>query len=198
MSAHAHDHVEDHDHGHHHHKETFITKYIFSMDHKMIAKQYLITGLIMGFIGIAMSILFRMQLAWPGQSFPIFEALLGKWAPDGVMDADIYLSLVTIHGTIMVFFVLTAGLSGTFSNLLIPLQIGARDMASGFLNMVSYWLFFLSSAIMVSSLFVESGPASAGWTVYPPLSALPMAQSGSGLGMTLWLVSMAILLLLPC
>ncbi|MFM1887911.1 MAG: cytochrome c oxidase subunit I [Flavobacteriaceae bacterium] len=192
MSAHAHDHVEDHDHGHHHHKETFITKYIFSMDHKMIAKQYLITGLIMGFIGIAMSILFRMQLAWPGQSFPIFEALLGKWAPDGVMDADIYLSLVTIHGTIMVFFVLTAGLSGTFSNLLIPLQIGARDMASGFLNMVSYWLFFLSSAIMVSSLFVESGPASAGWTVYPPLSALPMAQSGSGLGMTLWLVSMAI------
>jgi len=162
------------------------------MDHKMIAKQYLITGLIMGFIGIAMSILFRMQLAWPGQSFPIFEALLGKWAPDGVMDADIYLSLVTIHGTIMVFFVLTAGLSGTFSNLLIPLQIGARDMASGFLNMVSYWLFFLSSAIMVSSLFVESGPASAGWTVYPPLSALPMAQSGSGLGMTLWLVSMAI------
>ena len=192
MSAHAHDHVEDHDHGHHHHKETFITKYIFSMDHKMIAKQYLITGLIMGFIGIAMSILFRMQLAWPGQSFPIFEALLGKWAPDGVMDADIYLSLVTIHGTIMVFFVLTAGLSGTFSNLLIPLQIGARDMASGFLNMVSYWLFFLSSAIMISSLFVESGPASAGWTVYPPLSALPMAQSGSGLGMTLWLVSMAI------
>jgi len=162
------------------------------MDHKMIAKQYLITGLIMGFIGIAMSILFRMQLAWPGQSFPIFEALLGKWAPDGVMDADIYLSLVTIHGTIMVFFVLTAGLSGTFSNLLIPLQIGARDMASGFLNMVSYWLFFLSSAIMISSLFVESGPASAGWTVYPPLSALPMAQSGSGLGMTLWLVSMAI------
>ena len=192
MSAHAHDHVEDHDHGHHHHKETFITKYIFSMDHKMIAKQYLITGLIMGFIGIAMSILFRMQLAWPGQSFPIFEALLGKWAPDGVMDADIYLSLVTIHGTIMVFFVLTAGLSGTFSNLLIPLQIGARDMASGFLNMVSYWLFFLSSVIMISSLFVESGPASAGWTVYPPLSALPMAQSGSGLGMTLWLVSMAI------
>ena len=146
----------------------------------------------MGFIGIAMSLLFRMQIAWPGQSFPIFEALLGKWAPDGVMDADIYLALVTIHGTIMVFFVLTAGLSGTFSNLLIPLQIGARDMASGFLNMVSYWLFFTSSIIMVFSLFVEAGPAAAGWTVYPPLSALPMAQPGSGMGMTLWLVSMAI------
>ena len=108
------------------------------------------------------------------------------------MDADIYLALVTIHGTIMVFFVLTAGLSGTFSNLLIPLQIGARDMASGFLNMVSYWLFFTSSIIMVFSLFVEAGPAAAGWTVYPPLSALPMAQPGSGMGMTLWLVSMAI------
>ena len=189
MSTAAQVHEEDHVH---HHKETFVTKYIFCQDHKMIAKQYLITGLIMGFIGIAMSLLFRMQIAWPGQSFPIFEALLGKWAPDGVMDADIYLALVTIHGTIMVFFVLTAGLSGTFSNLLIPLQIGARDMASGFLNMVSYWLFFTSSIIMVFSLFVEAGPAAAGWTVYPPLSALPMAQSGSGMGMTLWLVSMAI------
>jgi cytochrome c oxidase subunit 1 len=104
----------------------------------------------------------------------------------------VYLALVTIHGTIMVFFVLTAGLSGTFSNLLIPLQIGARDMASGFLNMVSYWLFFTSSVIMVISLFVEAGPAAAGWTIYPPLSALPMAQPGSGMGMTLWLVSMAI------
>lgn len=189
MSAHANEHSEDHGH---HHKETFVTKYIFSQDHKMIAKQYLITGLIMGIIGIAMSILFRMQIAWPGKSFPIFEALLGKWAPDGVMDAEMYLSLVTIHGTIMVFFVLTAGLSGTFSNLLIPLQIGARDMASGFLNMLSYWMFFTSAVIMLLSLFVETGAASAGWTIYPPLSALPMAQGGSGLGMTLWLVSMAV------
>jgi cytochrome c oxidase subunit 1 len=97
-----------------------------------------------------------------------------------------------MHGTIMVFFLLTGGLSGTFSNLLIPLQIGARDMASGFLNMLSYWMFFISSVIMVISLFVETGPAMAGWTVYPPLSALPQAVPGSGLGMTLWLVSMAI------
>ncbi len=179
------------DHGHH--KETFITKYIFSIDHKMISKQYLITGIIMGIIGIAMSMLFRLQLAWPEEPFKIMEILLGsKMAPGGVLDADAYLALVTIHGTIMVFFVLTAGLSGTFSNLLIPLQIGARDMASGFLNMVSYWLFFLSSIIMVISLFVEAGPASAGWTIYPPLSVLPQAIPGSGMGMTLWLVSMAI------
>ena len=192
MSAAGHDHAHDHEHEHHH-KETFITKYIFSIDHKMIAKQYLITGIIMGIIGIVMSLLFRMQLAWPEESFKIFNVLLGdKFAPDGVMANDVYLALVTIHGTIMVFFVLTAGLSGTFSNLLIPLQIGARDMASGFMNMISYWLFFLSAVVMIISLFVESGPASAGWTIYPPLSALPQAIPGSGTGMTLWLVSMAI------
>ena len=177
---------------HHHHKETFITKYIFSQDHKMIAKQYLFTGVFfMGIIGILMSILMRMQIAWPEEPNIIFDFLLGKWAPEGVMDADIYLALVTMHGTIMVFFVLTAGLSGTFSNLLIPLQLGARDMASGFLNMVAYWLFFVSTVLMVISIFVEAGPAAAGWTIYPPLSALELAQPGSGLGMTLWLVSMA-------
>ena len=182
----------DKDHHAHHHKETFITKYIFSQDHKMIAKQYLFTGVFfMGIIGILMSILMRMQIAWPEEPNVIFDFLLGGWAPEGVMDADIYLALVTMHGTIMVFFVLTAGLSGTFSNLLIPLQLGARDMASGFLNMVAYWLFFVSTVIMVISIFVEAGPASAGWTIYPPLSALELATPGSGLGMTLWLVSMA-------
>jgi len=192
MSAEGHDHSLDHEHEHHH-KDTFITKYIFSIDHKMIAKQYLITGILMGIIGVVISLLFRLQLAWPEQSFKIFSIVLGdSYAPNGVMLNDRYLALVTIHGTIMVFFVLTAALSGTFSNLLIPLQLGARDMASGFLNMVSYWLFFLSSVIMVCSLFVESGPASAGWTIYPPLSALPQAIPGSGAGMTLWLVSMAI------
>ncbi|MGB0977913.1 MAG: cbb3-type cytochrome c oxidase subunit I, partial [Croceimicrobium sp.] len=177
---------------HAHHKETFITKYVFSTDHKMIAKQFLITGMIMGIVGVAMSLLFRLQLAWPDKQWPILEALLGKWGTDGIMDPNIYLALVTIHGTIMVFFVLTAGLSGTFSNLLIPLQIGARDMASGFINMLSYWFFFASSVIMLISLFVESGPASAGWTIYPPLSALPQAIPGSGAGMTLWLVSMSL------
>ncbi len=186
------EHTNNHDDQGHHHKETFVTKYIFSQDHKMISKQYLITGLFMGFIGVAMSLVFRLQLAWPDHKFTVYEVFLGKWAEDGVMDPNVYLALVTIHGTIMVFFVLTAGLSGTFSNLLIPLQIGARDMASGFLNMVAYWLFFLSSIIMVFSLFVEAGPASAGWTIYPPLSALPQAIPGSGTGMTLWLVSMAL------
>jgi cytochrome c oxidase subunit I len=177
---------------HHHHQEDFLFKYIFSTDHKMIAKQFLITGFIMGFIGMIMSTLFRLQLGWPGESFWLVETLMGSWAENGVMAPDKYLSLVTMHGTIMVFFLLTAGLSGTFSNLLIPLQIGARDMASGFLNMLSYWFFFLSSIIMIISLVVEGGAASAGWTIYPPLSALPQAIPGSGAGMTLWLVAMSV------
>lgn len=177
---------------HHHHDQDFLFKYVFSQDHKMISKQFLITGFIMGFIGLIMSTLFRLQLGWPGESFWIVDKLLGSWAENGVMAPDKYLALVTMHGTIMVFFLLTAGLSGTFSNLLIPLQIGARDMASGFLNMLSFWFFFLSSVIMLISLGVEGGAASAGWTIYPPLSALPQAIPGSGLGMTLWLVAMAL------
>jgi cytochrome c oxidase subunit 1 len=185
VTEHAHDHE-------HHHEETFISKYVFSQDHKMIAKQFLLTAIVMAVIAMMMSVIFRLQLAWPGQSFPVLEAVLGKWAPGGVLDPNFYLALVTIHGTIMVFFVLTGGLSGTFSNLLIPLQIGARDMASGFLNMLSFWFFLASSVVMLFSVFIESGPASGGWTVYPPLSALPQAMPGSGLGMTLWLVSMSL------
>lgn len=185
--------AEAHAHAHHEHHETFVSKYIFSMDHKMIARQFLITAVIMGVVGMMLSIMFRLQLGWDGESFALLNTLLGdKWAPNGVLDKNMYMSLVTIHGTIMVFFVLTGGLSGTFSNLLIPLQIGARDMASGFLNMLSYWFFFVSSIIMLLSLFLEGGAASGGWTIYPPLSALPQAMPGSGAGMTWWLISMAL------
>lgn len=184
--------VHAHADHHEHHPETFWSKYVFSMDHKMIAKQFLITGIIMAVIGMVLSVLFRIQLGWPDETFPFLERILGKWAKDGRLDPSFYMSMVTIHGTIMVFFVLTAGLSGTFSNLLIPLQIGARDMASPFLNMLSYWFFFAASVIMTWSLFIETGPAGPGWTIYPPLSALPKAMPGSGLGMTLWLISMAL------
>jgi len=184
---HNHDHA---DHGHH--KETLISKYIFSMDHKMIAKQFLITGIIMAVIAMGLSILFRIQLAWPDKNFPFLETFLGKWAEGGRIKSDFYLALVTIHGTIMVFFVLTAGLSGTFSNLLIPLQIVARDMASPFLNMLSYWFFFTACVVMMGSFFIQTGPASGGWTVYPPLSIIETAIPGSGLGMTMWLISMVL------
>lgn len=181
-----------HDDTHLHHNESFLTKYIFSQDHKMIAKQFLITGIIMAVIAMILSVLFRLQLGWPDKTFPLLETFLGKFAEGGRIKEDFYLAIVTIHGTMMVFFVLTAGLSGTFSNLLIPLQLGARDMASPFVNMLSYWFFLVACVIMMGSFFVESGPASAGWTVYPPLSILPKAIPGSGTGMTLWLISMVL------
>ena len=176
-----------------HHNENFITKYIFSQDHKMIAKQFLITGMFMAVVGMLMSAIFRVQLANPGEISVLYNLLPDFWLTEtGALQPDKYLALVTMHGTILVFWVLTAGLSGTFANFLIPLQIGARDMASGFLNMLSYWFFFIATVVLMSSLFVETGPASSGWTIYPPLSALPQAIDGSGTGMTLWLISITL------
>lgn len=126
------------------------------------------------------------------KSFPFLELVLGEWAKGGKMSPDIYYALVTMHGTIMVFFVLTAGLKGTFSNLLIPLQCGARDMASPFLNMLSYWFFFVAGLIMFGSLFLTTGASGVGWTAYPPLSGVQAASLGSKMGTTLWLISMAL------
>jgi cytochrome c oxidase subunit 1 len=187
----AHHDTAVHDHHDHEHHDNFITKYIFSTDHKMIGKQFLVTGIFWAIIGGFLSILFRLQLGFPEMNLEFLRPLLGGWIDEtGKLDPTFYLALVTMHGTIMVFFVLTAGLSGTFSNFLIPLQIGARDMASGFMNMLSYWFFFVSGVIMFISLFIKTGPAGGGWVVYPPLSALEQAIPGSGLGMTLWLISM--------
>jgi cytochrome c oxidase subunit 1 len=186
-------HEAHHDEHHvHHHKETFITKYVFSQDHKMIARQFLITGMVWAVIGGLMSVLFRLQLGYPDQSFPILEDLLGRWAPGGKISAESYYALVTMHGTVLVFFVLTGGLSGTFANFLIPLQIGARDMASPLLNMLSYWFFFSASITMFSSLFLQTGPFAGGWTAYPPLSALHDASPGSRAGADMWLISLAL------
>jgi cytochrome c oxidase subunit 1 len=191
-SAVGHDvHHNGNGHGHHHH-QSFITKYVFSTDHKMIAKQFLITGMIWAIVGGLFSVLFRLQLGYPGQAFPILETVFGSKAEGGLIKPEFYYSLVTMHGTILVFFVLTAGLSGTFANLLIPLQVGARDMASPFLNMLSYWFFFMASMVMLASLFVQTGPASGGWTMYPPLSALHQAGDGSKIGADMWLISMAL------
>ena len=185
-----HEHHEQEHHEHEHH-DNFITKYIFTTDHKMIAKQFLITGMFWAIIGGFLSTLFRLQLGFPDMNLEFLRPLLGGWIDEaGKLDPTFYLALVTMHGTIMVFFVLTAGLSGTFSNFLIPLQIGARDMASGFMNLLSYWFFFLSGVIMFISLFLKTGPAGGVWVVYPPLSALEQAIPGSGMGMTLWLISM--------
>lgn len=192
LHAAQHSHAESHDHGHEHHEQHFFTKYLFSQDHKIIAKQFLITGMIWAIIGALMSVFFRLQLGFPDKTFPILEQFLGHWAKGGKLEPEFFYALVTMHGTILVFFVLTAGLSGTFSNLLIPLQIGARDMASPFMNMLSYWFFFAAGIIMFSSLFIQTGPASGGWTAYPPLSAIKETSLGSGLGMDLWLISMTL------
>ena len=131
MSDHTHGHEDAHGgHDHHEHHQTFWTKYIFSTDHKMISKQFLVTAILMALMAMMMSVIFRLQLGWPDHKFPFLEKIIGDWGKGGKLDPNFYLALVTIHGTIMVFFVLTGGLSGTFSNLLIPLQVGARDMAS--------------------------------------------------------------------
>ena len=193
-TIHVHPEVGTHDvhHEHHEHHQSFISKYIFSQDHKTIGKQFLVTGIIWAIIGGLFSVLFRLQLGFPDQTFPILETVFGKWAKGGVIQAEFYYALITMHGTVLVFFVLTAGLSGTFANLLIPLQVGARDMASPFLNMLSYWFFFMASIVMIASLFLNTGPAAGGWTVYPPLSALGQASEGSKLGMDMWIVSMAL------
>ncbi len=192
-SVDTHGHNDHHDaHDHHEHKQHFFTKYIFSQDHKIISRQFLITGMVWAIIGGLFSVFFRLQLGFPNEKFQILETLLGHWAKGGKLDPEFYYALTTIHGTVLVFFVLTAGLSGTFSNFLIPLQIGARDMASPFMNMLSYWFFFISGVIMFISLFVQTGPASGGWTTYPPLSALKEASMGSGIGMDLWITSMGL------
>ncbi len=161
------------------HRQSFWTRYVFSQDHKVIGIQYLVTSLLMALLGGGMAMLMRLQLGWPGREWPI----LGKVAPGS------YLGLVTMHGTIMVFFVLTTALTGGFGNFLIPLQIGARDMAFPFLNMLSYWLFPPAILVLLASFFVSQGPPIGGWTAYPPLSAVQ-----PGLGQTLWLISLAILI----
>lgn len=190
--------VNDHFHEEHQgdkYQSGFFSKYVFSLDHKMIAKQFLLTGIFWAIIGAGMSVIFRLQLGYPDADLHWLKPLLGKWinldsAGVGSLSPDFYLALVTMHGTILIFFVLTAGLSGTFANLLLPLQLGARDMASPIMNMMSSWFFMLASVVMFFSLFLSTGPFSGGWVAYPPLSVLPQASTGSGAGMTLWLAAL--------
>jgi cytochrome c oxidase subunit 1 len=173
----------------------FIFKYVFSTDHKTIAKQYLFTAIFWALAGSFISMIFRLQLGFPAADLSFLEPILGHRIINGRLDPDFYLSMVTMHGTIMLFFVLTGGFIGSIGNFLVPLQIGARDMASGFLNMVSYWLFFLSGIVLFYSFFLETGAATSGWTAYPPLSALKEASIGSGAGMTFWILSMMLFII---
>jgi cytochrome c oxidase subunit 1 len=180
---------------HEEHKLGFIQRYIFSQDHKIIGIQYMMTSLFMAAVGGVLAMLIRMELGWPGARWGLARLLFpGGFTPDGALKPDFYLAVVTMHGSIMIFFVLTTALSGGFGNFLIPLTIGARDMAFPFLNMLSYWLYPPAIVVLLSSFFVAGGAPNAGWTAYPPLSALRNAAPGSGLGQTLWLVSLAILI----
>ena len=159
---------------------SFIRKYIFSTDHKVIGIQYYMLALFSVFLGMGLSVLMRFHLVWPSADLP--------WI--GIMKPETYLALMTIHGTLMVFFVLTTAPQGGFGNYVLPIQIGAADMAFPVLNMLSFWVTFVGLCVLVTSFFVVGGPASGGWTAYPPLSALPEAAPGQGMGQTLWIVSL--------
>ncbi len=177
---------DDHGHG----KQSFISKYIFSYDHKMIAKQYLTLVMFMAVVGGSLAMLVRLQLGWPGQHAQFWETLFPAGMAQGVMTPEFYIMLFTMHGTIMVFFVLSLGPVSGFGNFLIPLQVGARDMAFPFLNMMSFWTALPGAIIILISFFVEGGAAASGWTAYPPLSAIRSAIPGSAMGQTLWIVGM--------
>jgi len=171
----------------------FIWKYVFSLDHKIIGLQYYFLALIAVFLGMALSIIFRLRLAWPTEQWPLLAKIFPAGFEGGPMLPEFYLSMVTMHGTIMVFFVLTTAPQSGFGNYFLPIQIGAHDMAFPVLNMLSFWVTFVSMAVMVAALFVTGGAPLSGWTAYAPLSALnEIAGPGQGLGQTLWIISIAI------
>src|SRR5215813_4876 len=160
----------------------FIRKWVFSLDHKVIGLQYYFLALTAVFVGMLLSLLMRIHLIWPGASLPFI----------GEIKPETYLSLLTMHGTIMVFFVLTTAPQGGFGNYFLPIQIGAADMAFPVLNMLSFWVTFLAFMVLLAAFFVTGGAPLHGWTGYPPLSALQSAGTGQGLGADLWVISIAL------
>jgi len=177
---------------HGHHELGFWRKYVFSTDHKVIGLQYLITAMTMAVVGGTLSLFMRYQLGWPSTVSPTLGKIFPIAFQGNIMAPEFYISLVTMHGTIMVFFLFTAVLTGGFGNFLIPLQIGARDMAFPFLNALSYCVFLLSCIVIFSALFVTSGAPLGGWTAYAPLSAVPGSGPGQDTGMTLWITAIAL------
>jgi cytochrome c oxidase subunit 1 len=171
----------------------FIRKHIFSLDHKVIGKQYYGLALLAVFIGMVLSWLMRVHLGWPAWPIPMLDKLSAVGAPQGVMTPEYYLSLMTMHGTIMVFFVLTNAPFAAFGNYFLPIQIGAEDMAFPRFNMMSFWVTFTAFVVMMAAFFVSDGPPISGWTAYAPLSAVGGdAGPGLALGQTLWAISIAI------
>src|SRR6202043_49495 len=167
---------------HAHAPQGFIRKYIFSLDHKVIGIQYFFLALTAVWVGMFLSLLMRIHLIWPQVNLPIV----------GHIQPETYLSLLTMHGTIMVFFVLTTAPQGGFGNYFLPIQIGAPDMAFPVLNMLSFWTTFVAFVVMLAAFFVTGGAPLHGWTGYPPLSAVQSTGPGEGLGADLWITSIAI------
>jgi cytochrome c oxidase subunit 1 len=181
--AHGHAEAHAHDHAHAHHEVSFVRQYIFSTDHKTIAKQFLANALFFLFIGGGLILLLRWQLAYPGEPIPV----IGKWLPEswavnGVLQPGIAMQLTTMHATIMIFFVIIPIATGAFANFCIPLMIGTDDMAMPTVNMVSFWLVPVAGLTVLAGFFTEGGAAAAGWTNYPPLSVM-------GTGHILWVVA---------
>ena len=179
----------------HHHvaPEGFLWKYVFSLDHKVIGKQYLGLGLIAVCTGMFLSWIMRYHLAFPNKPVPLVGLIAPTFAAGGVITPEFYLQLMTMHGTIMVFFVLTTAPFAGFGNFILPIQVGAEDMAFPRFNMMSFWVTFVAFVVLVAAFFVPDGPPLSGWTAYAPLSAVgKSAGPGQGLGQTLWVVSIGI------
>ena len=174
------------------HELSFLRKYIFSTDHKIIGIQFLLMSFVFLLFGGLMAMMIRWQLGFPERPLPAGQLLPETMAPGGILLPEFYNSLVTMHGTIMVFFAIMPLLVGVFGNFLIPLKIGAPDMAFPRLNMASFWIAFSAGILMMAGFFVEGGHAAAGWTAYAPLSADPEWTGVSG-GQQIWLLSIAIL-----
>ena len=184
MASHAHVHAAP---------PGFIRRYIFSTDHKVIGIQYLLLAQLAVIVGMLLSALMRLRLAWPAEQWPTLQQLFPTGFAGGPMTPEFYLSMLTMHGTIMVFFVLTTAPLSGFGNYFLPIQIGARDMAFPTLNMLSFWVTFVAFSVMLWALFATGGAPIAGWTSYAPLSAVgEVAGPGLGLGQTLWITSIAL------
>src|SRR4030088_437992 len=167
----------------------FWRKYVFSLDHKVIGRQYLDLSLVALTTGMILSWLMRMHLGWPTRAIPGLGAIAPE-AAGGIITPEYYLSLMTMHGTIMVFFVLTTAPFAGFGNFILPIQIGAEDMAFPRFNMMSFWVTFVAFVVLIAAFFVPEGPPLSGWTAYAPLSAVGKdAGPGQGWGQTLWVIS---------
>src|SRR5262245_36632021 len=171
---------------------TFIGRYVFSRDHRIIGLQYFFLALAAALVGSAMSLLMRLRLAWPQSRWPLLEKIFPGGFGDGLMKPEFYLAMVTMHGTIMVFMVLSVAPQSAFGNYFLPTQLGAREMVFPRLNMISFWLTLASFVVLMSALVVAGGAPIGGWTFYPPLSAVASAGPGQAEGADLWLASIGI------